>query len=54
MTLKDAIKIIYEKTPLDIIYEQFETPDFFEFHGSAGGDSLTYRVDKKTKNICEK
>ena len=48
MNKTEAIKIIYENTPMELIYVSHETPDFFEFIGEAGGDTMKYRVYKKT------
>lgn len=54
MKRQDAIKILFEETPADYILEEFETPEFFEFHVSAGGDVLKYRVYKKTGEVHER
>lgn len=44
MTLKEATKIIYENTAIEIIMSVDRMPDFYQFVGYAGGDVLTYRV----------
>jgi hypothetical protein len=44
MTFDEALNIIIENTPLEIISRVDETPDFYQFVGEAGGDILTYRV----------
>jgi hypothetical protein len=44
MTFDEALNIIIEDTPLEIILQVDETPDFYQFVGEAGGDILTYRV----------
>lgn len=54
MKRQDAIKILFEETSADYILEEFETPEFFEFHVSAGGDALKYRVYKKTGEVHER
>lgn len=54
MSYTEALKILYENTPIETVYEDYETPDFFEFVGQCGGDSLRYRVYKKDGKIYEK
>ena len=54
MNSREAINILLEETPIELIYDTYETPDFFEFHGSAGGDSLCYRVYKKDGMITSR
>lgn len=54
MKRKDAIEILFEETPADYILEDFETPEFFEFYVSAGGDALKYRIYKASGKVCEK
>ena len=54
MLYKEAIKILFEETPADYILEHFETPDFWEFHVSAGGDLLNYRIYKKNRCLVER
>ena len=54
MKYNDAIDILFEETPTDYIMESHDTPDFFEFHCSCGGDACTYRIYKKTGNITER
>ena len=44
MTFDEALGIIMEDTPLEIILQVDETPDFYQFVGEVGGDVLTYRV----------
>ncbi len=54
MTQQDALNILFEETPTDYIIENDETPDFFQFHVSCGGDACTYRIYKKDGSIYEK
>ena len=54
MSLQDALNILFEETPTDYIIENDETPDFFQFQVSCGGDICTYRIYKKTGDIYEK
>ena len=44
MTLEEAIKIINENTPIEIIMSIDRAPDYYQFVGYVGGDILTYRV----------
>lgn len=44
MTIEKAKKILFENTPMEIIYDTIKTPDFIEFKGEAGGDVMRYRV----------
>ena len=46
MTFDEALTIISEDTPIEIILSVDETADFYQFVGEAGGDVLTYRVYK--------
>ena len=54
MTKQDALNILFENTPTDYVLENYETPDFFQFHVSCGGDACTYRIYKKDGSIYEK
>ena len=54
MTQSEAIKILYDNTPIEIIYDGHETPDYFEFIGECGGDALRYRVYKKDGKVYSK
>lgn len=54
MTEKDALNILFEETPTDYIMESYETPDFFQFQVSCGGDACTYRIYKKDGRVCQK
>jgi hypothetical protein len=54
MTYTDAVDILLEETPTDYIMEHDETPDFFQFRVSCGGDACTYRIYKKDGSIYEK
>ena len=54
MTRKEALNILFNETPTDTIYDCAETPEFFQFHVSCGGDSCTYRIYKKDGSIYEK
>ena len=54
MNYKEAVQKILNETPTDYITDYIETPTFFEFYCSAGGDSLRYRVYKSNGNIVEK
>jgi hypothetical protein len=40
----DALEIIYDCTPIELINDIFETPDFVEVRGNCGGDVLRFRV----------
>lgn len=51
MNYTDAIDILFEETPMEIIYEYDETPDFFQFRGEAGGDVMCYRIYKETGQV---
>lgn len=37
-------KIVCDKTPIDTIIDYYETKEFTEVTGRAGGDVLTYRI----------
>ena len=52
MTKQEATKEILDR--VDYIIEEYETPDFYEFLTSIGGDKITYRVYKKTGMVVEK
>lgn len=54
MTRQDALEILFDNTPTDYIMEYDETPDFFQFHVSCGGDACTYRVYKSDGRIHER
>jgi hypothetical protein len=54
MRYKEAVDILYDNTPTDYVMEYDETPDFFEFRVSCGGDVCRYRVYKKDGSIYEK
>lgn len=54
MTRKEALDILFESTPTDYVMESNETPDFFQFHVSCGGDVCTYRIYKKDGSVYEK
>ena len=54
MSGKEALNILFEQTPIELIYDTYDTPEFFEFHGSAGGDSLCYRVYKKNGMVTSR
>lgn len=54
MTRQDALDILFEETPTDYIMDSQETPDFFQFQVSCGGDACTYRIYKKDGAIYEK
>ena len=54
MTQKDALDILFEETPTDYIMDSNETPDFFQFHVSCGGDACIYRIYKKDGKVYEK
>ena len=54
MTKQDALDILFENTPTDYVLESNETPDFFQFHVSCGGDAYIYRIYKKDGSIYEK
>ena len=44
MPKKDFERLIYSNTPIDHIHSVYEERDFIEVHGSAGGDSVVYRI----------
>lgn len=50
---KKALDILFEKTPIETIYDAFEERDFIEFHGSCGGDVLRYRVYNDGSVYCK-
>ena len=54
MTKSNALDILFEETPTDYILEDYETPDFFQFTVSCGGDVVTYRIYKKDGRLCIK
>lgn len=54
MTYKEAIKILFENTCIETVTAYHETPDFWEFVGECGGDSLRYRVYKSSGKVYEK
>ena len=54
MTQQTALDILFEKTPADYIIKSDETPDFFQFQVSCGGDICTYRIYKESGKIYEK
>lgn len=54
MSYKEALNILLDSTPIEIIDESYDTPEYFEFRGTCGGDALRYRVYKKDGTIYEK
>ena len=44
MTKEKVKEIIYSNTPLDSITDMYQTKEFTEVTGKAGGDTLTFRV----------
>ena len=54
MTRKEAINILLNETPTDYIMDEHETPDFYQFHVSCGGDACTYRIYKKDGSVYER
>lgn len=40
----NALDIIYDYTPLELIHDIFETPDFVEVRGTCSGDILKFKV----------
>ena len=54
MTYTDALDILFDSTPTDYILEHFETPEYFQFYCSCGGDACTYRIYKIDGRICQK
>ena len=44
MQFTKAEKLLYEEIGYDYIIEAHETPDFYEFIVSMGGDILRFRV----------
>lgn len=51
--MENIKKIIFEKTPIDKIHTITRFIDFYEVHGSAGGEALTYRI-YDNGSICER
>ena len=51
---KQAVKILFEETCIEIIDYYHEAPDYFEFIGTCGGDVMRYRVYKETGKVYEK
>lgn len=54
MSMKEAMDILFENTPTELIHEAHNEPDFYEFHVSMGGDAAVYRVYKKDGKVYEK
>ena len=54
MTHRQALDLLYNNTPVEIIIDSHETPDYYEFVGECGGDVMRYRVYKATGKIYEK
>jgi hypothetical protein len=54
MTYKEAVNILFEETPADYVLDSDETPEFFQFHVSCGGDACTYRIYKADGRIYER
>ncbi len=54
MTYKEAVELLFEETPMEIIYNCDDTPDFFEFKGECGGDVMCYRIYKKDGMITSR
>lgn len=52
ITMQKATDMILER--VDRIIEVINTPDFYQFLTSTGGDIETYRVYKKTGMVCLK
>ena len=46
MDYREAVNKLLEETPTDYIQEYHETPEYFQFHVSCGGDACTYRIYK--------
>ena len=42
--VEKALDTIYDCTPIELVDDIFETPDFVEVRGSCGGDVLRFRV----------
>lgn len=54
MSRKEAVEKLFNETPADYILEEYESPDFFQFVVSCGGDCCTYRIFKSSGMIGEK
>jgi hypothetical protein len=54
ITQKQAYEILFNSTPIEEIDRAYETPDYYEFVGSCGGDVMRYRVYKKDGSVYEK
>lgn len=51
MTIKEAERILYEKTPMGDIYTTTYREDYIEFLGDVNGDTITYRIYQDGKVI---
>ena len=54
ITKNDALDILFDNTPIEIILDSYDAPDFYEFVGECGGDVMRYRIYKKDGSIYEK
>lgn len=54
MTYRQALDLLYDNTPVELILTSHETSDYYEFVGGCGGDITRYRVYKATGQIYEK
>ena len=54
MTYKQALEILFDSTCIETISAYHETPDYWDFVGECGGDSLHYRIYKKTGEVYAK
>ena len=54
MNYKKAVEILFEETPMEIVYDFYETPYFFEFRGECGGDLMAYRVYKNNGMVTSR
>lgn len=54
MTYKQALNVLYTNTAVEVVLDSYETPEFWEFVATAGGDTNRYRVYKETGKIYVK
>ena len=54
MTKRQAIDILYDNTPAEIILNSHETSEFYEFVVECGSDVMRYRIYKKDGSVYEK
>ena len=50
--VNNALEIIYNYTPIELINDIIETPDYIEFRGACNGNILKFRVYNDGR-VCE-